>query len=86
MDATGIKQLNIKQLNTDEVSALERLYFKGCVIGQIQYNADEMLDLIRCVQALIADRSDLCIVFRLALIENLPIIFKDGHILIVASD
>lgn len=82
----NVKQLNIKQLNTDEVAALERLYFKGCVIGQIRYDTDNMLDLIRCVQALIADRSDLCIVFRLALLENLPIIFKDGHILIVASD
>jgi hypothetical protein len=77
---------DIKPLTTDEVTALERLYFKGCVIGQIRYDTDEMLDLIRCVQALIADRSDLCIVFRLALLENLPIIFKDGHILIVASD
>lgn len=77
---------DIKPLTADEVSALERLYFMGCVIDRMQYRPDDMLDLIRCVQALIADRSELCLVFRLALLENLPIIFKDGHVLIVASD
>lgn len=78
--------VTVKPLTADEIAALERLYFKGCVIGEVQYDADAMLDLIRCVQALIKDKDGLCIIFKMALLADLPIIFKGGHILIVAND
>ena len=80
-----MQDTDIAELSTSEIVALERLYWIGCCISHTQYNNDNMLDLIRAGRELIRCKSDLHIVFRLAIKGNLPIVFTDGHILIMAD-
>jgi hypothetical protein len=71
--------------NTEEIAAFEKLYWSGCQIAGIEYNTDDMLDLIRGIRDLTISDMESRKLFRVVLEGNLPIVFKEGRILVVTA-
>jgi hypothetical protein len=71
--------------NTEEIASFEKLYWTGCQIAGIEYNTDDMLDLIRGIRDLSMSDMESRKMFRVVLEGKLPIVFKGGRILVVTS-